>query len=195
MNEEEIKHVAEDLVYLRDEWGGNIQEAQIRRGSGILRRLLVEDDYGKAWRSVGFKGEPSLLAVSLEGLISRYQASAIRVALAGGVLYQGVQMIGYLLAEQNGRPEFSIFLKESGDVVYGNGNFPGKERYSLSEFLRSAAGVAQGQKVSRRDIIKYIANVKSGVHSSGSQRQSEKTLISRMKKFEKKVIMNTPVVR
>ena len=101
-------------------------------------------------------------------------------------------MMGYLLAEQNGRPEFSIFLKESGDVVYGNGDFPGKERYSLSKFLRSAAGVAQGQKVSRRDVIKYIANVKSGVHSSGSQRQSEKTLISRMKKFEKKVIMNTP---
>ncbi len=67
---------------------------------------------------------------------------------------------------------------------------PSERAFSLSEFLGSTAGIAKGQKVTRRDIIKYISNVKGGVHLGGSQHEAEKTLIARLEKFERKIIMH-----
>ena len=55
MDATDIAIVAEDLIHLRDDWGGEITDAQIRRGSAVLRRLLVEDAYGQAWRAAGLK--------------------------------------------------------------------------------------------------------------------------------------------
>jgi hypothetical protein len=64
MDRDALTAVAEDLEYLSG-WGSEISNAEIRRGTAILRRLLVEDAYGTAWRTVGRCKQPSLMAVDL----------------------------------------------------------------------------------------------------------------------------------
>jgi hypothetical protein len=46
-------------------------------------------------------------------------------------------------------------------------------------------------RVNRREIIKYVANVKGGVHLGPKARASEKELIKKMEKFEKKMTVHT----
>ena len=68
MDRDALVAVAEDLTYL-GEWGPAIGDPEIRRGSAVLRRLLVEDAYGAAWRAIGQAKQPSLVAVHLPNLI------------------------------------------------------------------------------------------------------------------------------
>jgi hypothetical protein len=69
--------------------------------------------------------------------------------------------------------------------------YPGEKQYSLSEFLSSISGIVEGHTFTRRDVIKYIANVKGGVHLSAKQKRSEERLVARMRKMEKKVTFHT----
>jgi len=62
MTPDDLRIVADDLQYLA-EWGPEISDGKIRRGSAVLRRLLVEDVYGHAWREIGKDKQPSLIAV------------------------------------------------------------------------------------------------------------------------------------
>lgn len=52
MTRDDLRLVAEDLEYLA-EWGPDITDREIRHGSAVLRRLLVEGVYGTAWRAIG----------------------------------------------------------------------------------------------------------------------------------------------
>jgi hypothetical protein len=49
------------------------------------------------------------------------------------------------------------------------------------------AGIVDGRKATRRDVVKYFANVKGGVHLGGSSKPNQLKLVERMEKFEKKV--------
>src|SRR5258707_1262072 len=87
--------IAEDLEYFREWWTNAdraLKNVEIRHASGALRRLLVEDAAGKAWRGVGFEKSPKikgpdLLAVCAEKKLGIAQAVT---AVAGGVRYGGV---------------------------------------------------------------------------------------------------------
>lgn len=68
MDHDSLIAVAEDLEYLA-QWGSDISNADIRRGTAVLRRLLVEDAYGTAWRAVGEVKQPSLPGVDLTLLL------------------------------------------------------------------------------------------------------------------------------
>jgi len=68
--------------------------------------------------------------------------------------------------------------------------YPFERMFTLSEYLSSNAGVVEGQTFNRREVIKYLANVKGGVHLSAQQRKTEKKLIARLGKIEKKVLIH-----
>ena len=69
--------------------------------------------------------------------------------------------------------------------------YPGERSYALTEFVESTSGVANRLHVSRREIIKYVANVKGGVHLGPRARSDEKDLIRKVEKFEKRIVVNT----
>jgi hypothetical protein len=79
---EEAKAVAEDLAYLADEWKPRLEPAELRRLSPVLRRLLVEGAYGRAWRSVGLQGEPYVSATDLDAMLGALDRSIIHTAFA-----------------------------------------------------------------------------------------------------------------
>ncbi len=53
------------------------------------------------------------------------------------------------------------------------------------------SGQIDSQTFTRRDVIKYIANVKGGVHLSAKQRKQEAKLIARIGKIERRIAVNT----
>ncbi len=149
--------VAEDLEYLGGPWCADPSEADIRRGSALLRRLLVEDVLGSAWRAAGFRGEPALIAPDLDAYLRPTSRTATVVATAGGATYQG----HYLSL-------FVITRSDPGASAEPVSDLPveqlARHSFPLSRFLASTCAVIHGETVSRREVVKYMANVWGGVH-------------------------------
>ena len=89
-NKRLIETVVSDLRYIQNDWHTKIDQENLRRGSTILRRLLVSGDLGKAWRSVGYPKEPCIVAPCLESLLDLPGQAPILLAVAGGGTYEGV---------------------------------------------------------------------------------------------------------
>jgi len=179
MDKEQIKYVAEDLEYLRDGWGPAIPDPDIRRGSAVLRRLLVESSYSQAWRSAGFEKQPKVIAVDLVSLFQELNMELVICSLAWGANFRGV-----LMASPCVYPGQTIPMGEPPPAIRKDG-FPGEREFYLSEYTESLSGIAGGVRVNRREIIKYVANVKGGVHLSPKRRSAERKLIKKMEAFEK----------
>jgi hypothetical protein len=175
--------VKEDLEHLRRDWGSDITEPNARRGSAVLRRLLVEDAYGHAWRALGLEREPEVCAVDLSILMCGADPRDVRYALAGGVEYRGMKVAGVVVRSDAHTPA----IPPIGPV--GPTSYPGEASLSLSNFLSSLSGVVEGKSFSRREVIKYIANVRGGVHLSDRERKAEKKLVERLGKIEKKILL------
>jgi hypothetical protein len=173
-----LNAVAEDLEYL-GEWGPDIRDADIRRGSAVLRRLLIEDAYGQAWRSCGFARQPTVRAVDLISLIAPLHPSDFVYGIAGGAEFRGEEIAGLLACKIDRKP----------DAAYHRASerYPALRDYSLSGLLSSASGFVEGRVFNRREVIKYIANVKGGVHLSEAERKAEAKLVERLGGIEKKI--------
>lgn len=184
MNNEQIKYIAEDLEYLRDGWGPDIPDPDIRRGSAVLRRLLVESSYSQAWRAAGFEKQPKVIAVDLNNVLGEDNLDAVVCSLAWGAHFRGLFMASPCI-NKGSKPIGTATppIREDG--------YPGEREFFLSDYMESLSGVADGIHVNRREIIKYVANVKGGVHLSPKRRAEEKKLIKKMEKFEKKITAHT----
>jgi hypothetical protein len=183
MTPDDLKIVADDLQFL-SEWGPEITDREIRHGSAVLRRLLVEDVYGHAWRATENAKQPRLIAVDISSVASPDNLSDIVYALAAGANFRGIQM--------------ACMLMNKGSKAIGNltpplreNGYPGEREFALSEYLSSLSGAVDGKTFTRREVIKYIANVKGGVHLSPKERKAEKKLVARLGKIEKKMMVHT----
>ena len=184
MNNEEVKIVAEDLSYLKDEWNNNPTEQAIRRGSVILRRLLVERDFSKAWRTVGFEKEPKVTALNLNKKLEGLNLSSIIVATAGGANYRGMTVSALHMASSRD----GMFL-QGHDPTTPRDNVEIKEELFLSSFIESDCSFANGQFINRREVIKYMANVRGGAHLklSGELRQENEALVHKISALEERI--------
>lgn len=181
-SDEQIKCIAEDLEYLRDGWGPGVTDPDIRRGSAVLRRLLVESSYGQAWRAAGFEKQPSVIAVDLGILFEELNIDLVICSLAWGAHFRGVFM-----ASPIAYPGTTIPMGKPAPSIRKDG-YPGEREFYITEYMESLSGIAEGIHVNRREMIQYVANVKGGVHLSSKRGASEKKLIKKMKEFEKKIM-------
>lgn len=183
MDATELQTVVEDLEYLQNGWGPEIANPDIRRGSAVLRSLLVENVYSRAWRSVGFERQPSVIAVDIDKLIGG-ETDLVVCCLAWGAHFRGLYMASPLINE-GGKPigDASAPLRENG--------YPGEREYHVSEFMESTAGIAGRLIVKRREIIKYVANVKGGVHLGQKAKAAERKLVNKLAKFENRIQAHT----
>lgn len=183
MDAVDIAVVAEDLEYLRAAFGPDISDPDIRRGSAVLRRLLVEGVYGKAWRALGFERQPFLVAVDLDSIVGS-EGHNVVCAMAWGACFRGIFMASPCTNEG------SIPIGSATPPIRKDG-YPGERAFSLTDFLESTSGVTKHIRVNRREIIKYVANVKGGVHLGPKAKASEQELIKKMEKFERSMTVNT----
>ena len=159
MDRDSIIAVAEDLEYLAS-WSGDIADPEIRRGTAVLRRLLVEDAYGAAWRAVGKTRQPTLIAVDVDLMVGAH-GNRMEIALAGGADFRGVRTAAMAL-HKGSSPLGTV----PPPAIRPDG-YPFERVFSLSEYLKSTSGIVGGRPFNRREVIKYFANVKGGVHLTG----------------------------
>lgn len=183
MDRDALLTVADDLKFLSG-WGAEIADGDIRRGSATLRRLLVEDAYGTAWRAAGFARQPTLVAVDLWNLVPRDSINIIEFALAAGAEFRGIYLAAMLVNRGSTAPP------PPNPAVLRADGYLGERQYQLSEYVGSISGIVGGTTFTRRDVIKYIANVKGGVHLSPKQRKHEEKLVARIAKIEKRMIVH-----
>lgn len=164
---ERIKTATEDLVYLREEWDEEVDDSSLRRSSVILRRLLVEGEMGRAWRDLGLAKQPIVTAPSLEVWLRGVPGEQVSWAHAGGARYRGMEVSGAL--ERRGAAS-AADLQRRHDAIGGDV----ERQFSLSRFVESPCVVVRGQFISRREVIKYVANKLGGVHPVDSKRNVER---------------------
>jgi hypothetical protein len=152
-----VQVVRQDLVYLRDEWDQDIGDDSLRRSSNVLRNLLVEDQFGKGWRSLGFEKQPVIKAPDLLSIIEELNQTKIMLAQAGGALHHGMKVMGMVQGKYVLSPE-QIRRRAK------RGPFTLEKDYYLSEYLNSPCLVLNGEFVKRRHVIQYVANKLGGVH-------------------------------
>lgn len=183
MTPDDAKLVADDLQYLQ-RWNPDISDGEIRRGSAVLRRLLVEDVYSQAWRMVGKPQQPRLIAVDISTITRPETINDVVYAIAAGAHFRGI-MTACMILNKGSKPVGSLGPPLSKD------GYPGEREFTLSEYLSSSSGMVEGRAFSRREVIKYIANVRGGVHLGASEKKAERKLVARLGKIEKKLSIYT----
>jgi hypothetical protein len=103
--------------------------------------------------------------------------------LAGGANFKGMQYAAVLMHKGA-----SPIGNKPSEPIREDG-YPFERLFTVSEYLSSPSGIVDGRTFNRREVIKYIANVKGGVHLSAKQRKEEAKLIARLGKVEKKMMI------
>ena len=139
-----VTSVSEDLLYLQDEWGTSIEDAALRRGSAVLRRLLVDGDLGRAWREVHFSGEPKVEASTLRPILERHPGrKELQFASAGGAEYGGIQVRGALMVSRVMTP---AEIKDSASLGVPS------ETLGLRKFSQATCMVIKGQLITPSEV-------------------------------------------
>ena len=162
MYEEFTEQVAHDLRYLRETWDRIVEDSELRRGSAVLRRLLVDNLLQRAWRQSGLEGEPQILASTLEPVISGIREECISLAAAGGAEYHGMEVRGSLCVH------FEMDLAAMREK-WSQG-VP-ETTCGVKAFTEATCLVLHGRRISRRQLIKHVANRMGGVHAGDSGKQ------------------------
>jgi len=158
----------EDLAYLRSLLDTDDPEkADIRRSSAVLRRLLVDGD----------------LSMVAAPRIGRFYLQA----LDNKPLYVSSRKEPFPFLLSGGAPIFGIWLRCAMVERAGQPRQLPKEFHPdrlvdlrFDNFCRQNVLSFEGQWVSRSDVIKYVANVISGVHS-GKLKTDTDSLINRIR--------------
>jgi hypothetical protein len=180
---ERARVVDEDLRYFMEEWRPRLDRAELRCTSPILRRLLVDGDFGRAWRSVGLPDEPSVSAPTLDAMLGTVNREYVQLAIvppgqtvrdtrnsaAGGVKIHlraqravAAGRIAVVMPGYTDGPEQFVEREIHGKL--GRRMVRGQ---MLSAYLSSPAALADTVAISRRDVIQYVANKEGGAHLPG----------------------------
>ena len=175
--------VAEDLEHLCEDWSKNPKNDVIRRGSAILRRLLVDSVLQQAWRALGFERQPTIKAPDLMLVVNR-QPAMVEIAIAGGAAYGGVISAGMTLMGGSAPPDIPSDVDPAWLTA---------RPWPLSEYCESPAAIGDGTVIKRRELIKYFANTEGGVHLDRSRkvRKREEALVARVRRLEGRVQVHT----
>jgi hypothetical protein len=195
---DELKQAAtvyEDLTWLRDRWHPTLEPEQLRREiSPVLRRLLIQEDYRKAWQSLGLPKVPWVSAPDLNAMLGTLDRDLIVLAFAPpSATVMRVMSRMY-------QPNFQLPIQlETGTVFTGFHNGLGLvvvrdddegptppiteqlgfrfiRGLPLTEWLESAAALIINECMTRKDIIHYVANKLGGAHYDRRREREDKRL-------------------
>lgn len=156
--------VRDDLVFLRSLNYCRPSRTDVRIASSILRRLLHEEMFFVAWQIAGLEGEPSISAVDLQTMVADLPPRYIHYAYAGGAKTEGAHHQGYVLlvvpAEEAKTEGHEQVSKRVAKLI----KQPTVRGFLLAEFLHSPSVISGEARVSRLQVVRYVANKLGGVH-------------------------------
>jgi hypothetical protein len=171
----QILTVAEDLEYLKRQWSDGAAGDDLRRGSAILRRLLVENEILAAWKQLGLVDQPKVVSVDLHLMVGD-DLSRVVAAVAGGARVAGGYFAGAVLEGPFDSPDQAPVRASTQSEI--------ERVFRLKEYVEDPCAVAQGEVVSRREVVKYFANHLGGVHLSRRARVKEEPMIRRLERIQ-----------
>jgi hypothetical protein len=143
----------DDLRHIARETSPDCDDHQLRRVSVPLRRLLMEDHLVRSWKLLQLQPKsPTIIAPRLrtDGF------GPDDFAVAGGGDAGGAAVSNF---SHRYRPALALSPVEVRAKLADL-----EHAFSLSEYKQSCAVYAGGQKVSRHQLVLYVANKKGGAH-------------------------------
>jgi hypothetical protein len=160
-----VRVVAEDILYLRENWNRGTSEVALRNGSVILHKLLVEGGSGllrQAWNVLGLgKGPliPTPRPFHFAGVWPVFSTTAIA--------WNGLAMIGSFkfwdraLNRDEGRASRYADDPQGGNLQFEDLPIPG--------FVGSTSVTCRGVSVLRGSVVRYLAYKRGGKHLDSSR--------------------------
>jgi hypothetical protein len=164
----DLETIAADLAYLDHEWTGDVDDETIRRNSNVLRMLLIDGWYGRAWRAAGKPREPAVSAIDLRDVFPDEDISEVEYAQAGGGTSFGISSATVTIHTRAMGPDEIRARYERVRPALEQGLRPYERWYKLTEYLDSPSLLVHGRFVSRRTVVKYLANRLGGTHLGDS---------------------------
>ncbi len=129
--------------------------------SAVLRQLLVDNDglVQSAWNTLGYAKAVRIQTTSIDDLLDRDYLGDKRVNIAANGAVIGSTWVGPL---GDCEPQITARLQEDLAPFGDDAHEP--TTLILSDYLRSTCIYLAGIRVSRRHLIKYVANKLGGVH-------------------------------
>lgn len=201
----QLTTVAEDIEHFGQWWEHSDQVfgTEIRHGSASLRRLLVEDIGGTAWRQMGFFKSPSLQGPDLLAFFHKngIETDLVINANAGGARYAGVDSAFFTVYRVDhpstgvsARADTGFGVAVSHTARKAEGAEPSEldalmeRHWYVHEYLDAPGIIRKGQVLSRREVLKHMANEMGGVHVGKNLSESRELLVE----AENKLLMDTP---
>lgn len=164
-NADLIRVVAEDILYLRENWRRGASEVALRNGSVILHKLLVEGGSGflsQAWSALGLGRGPLIPTPR-----PFYFPGPWPVFSTTAIAWNGTNLLGsYKVWEGVLSQEQMAANRRAGERF----DF---EDLSLPQFSRSTSVTARGVSVSRGTVVKYLAYKRGGKHLDSNREQGD----------------------
>ena len=151
-----IEIVADDLRFLQRTWHDNIGNHSLRRGSTVLRGLLVEGALQRAWKAIGLDDQPQITTFSLTETLDKVPIEKIIFAAAGGAHYLNAFIGPRLMVNESLMTEAEMKKMKSIGLS--------QEVLGLLSFIEAPCVIAEGNIVQRRMLVKYVANALGGAH-------------------------------
>lgn len=152
----------------------------IRQISADLRFLLVEGNLQKVWRLCGFEKQPKVNP--LMNLRKPNNDPALTFSLDDCATTSGATMGGIRIYNRaKSAEEMRADYERERELINAK-----SEPITMTAYLDSTAMQIKGKKMTRRQIIKYLANKLGGVHYDIKNRDSDlDTLNSQLKLLKK----------
>jgi hypothetical protein len=160
---EAARALVEDLNYIR-EVSKRVESSrgELRRLSAVIRRILVDNDLGKI--AAPRLGKLTIDAPDNEAYYDVEKWAQILFFASGGAPVFGT---GFSLAFLNaGPPPHEPAKMQAIELMQDVKNRQRRVALRINNFMTQRVLCYMGDWFSRRDAIKYIANVQSGVHST-----------------------------
>jgi hypothetical protein len=174
---------AEDIEWLRDVWWQSSRlptEPDIRRGSAVLRRLLLQGEILKVWHDHGFKEQPRVIGPDGLALAAAHNVRLEHAAsmIVGGGRLNGIDaaMIGafrvFNPATGHGPDAESGFAVLTSSILR-DASCPSppcplrdmvERAWRLTDYLSAPGAVRRGEIISRQLVIEFFANYAGGAH-------------------------------
>ena len=165
----------EDLEYLREVIAKiETSKGELRRLSGLLRRLLVEADIIDV--STPRMGKIKLISHDNKWFFAMEKRAKMLFFCSGGVEIFGTAICGMCLLNAGPKekdPEAQTRRIASPSKAHDP---TATVELHLSNFMEQRVLCYDGKWVTRREVIKHIANVGSGVHSDTPKKREDKLI-------------------
>lgn len=159
-----IRMTASDIKFLETAARPTATDDELRRLSVTLRSLLVYEHIRKTWKLLGLEPKsPTILAPKLRTDF----IAPDDFALAGGAELPGLEL-GQVSFSNRYMP-IEEMIEMAKTVTLGDMSFA----FPLSEYLVSCSIFTKGRRVSRQQIVLYVAHKKGGAHWDTRRKDDE----------------------